>query len=111
MTKQVQNCPLCGSKGDSYKGAFGVMVRCSNNDLPDRCVIYEAHFNLETWNRIRIAPDDEIINTVDIDEQFVGGVRTSDCNEYDVELSGGEYTLSKNWMNPQYPKESDETRT
>ena len=85
MNKQVQNCPLCGSKEYTYGKEH---ARCSGN-LDHFCVFTIGRFTTELWNRIRIAPDDkEVIIDYGVDQDL--------CTE------------RKDWMNPNYQKEQED---
>ena len=85
---KIQNCPLCGREANisDDKRRDGVYVGC----IDGWCDLTEF-VKLETWNRIRIAPDDKKVRATNL----------YDKNLYDTDL--------KDWMNPQYPK-PDETK-
>ena len=80
---KIQNCPMCGGEANTYNLDQGY-ARCDNLD----CFLYNASCFVETWNRIRIAPDDKTVRHWDEDDHAKKGYI------YD-------------WMNPNYRKEQE----
>ena len=92
---KIQNCRFCGENPHEYDGVNGTKVHCSNDELPNRCVIYEAHFDIKVWNSIRIAPDDKDVAR-----------HAQKVSYFHLNPIPKDRVFFKKWMNPNYPKEA-----
>ncbi len=82
MTK-AQRCPLCGNGSQEL---YGEKYRC----FSPSCYLGGSGMLLETWNRIRIAPDDKEVPSWQDETDF---------NDF--------HCVEEEWMNPQYPREAE----
>jgi len=79
---KAQNCPLCGLKAKMIK-EWKNTCRCPGTN----CYLAIIRYPIDTWNRIRIAPDDKEVEDNDGD-YYLGGM-----------------TDAEDWMNPKFEKQ------
>lgn len=107
---KAQNCPLCGSKSTIWidrQDEEEPLAFCLD-EFKKECDFRQGDFciDLETWNRLRMAPDGENVEKFSLMTDHRDGgqeIGSYISDAYILPSDDGDLAEYKDWMNPRYP--------